>query len=232
MSRRRADEEQQIAREVESVSRTLGNGLLGCIKATFAAALGSEDRIVSPYCHSLCPDSGLTHRTIHADHHRKINVRSVVQEIKALKLKLDATADEDEQRVLEEDVTGKILWFCWCGICAEVEELLPEVLSYIRREEELKGLRQIGRIVGATHVEPDDDQAHLQRMMLDVGVGTSKHQLLLATRAAEQIKWSSATNSMDTSTRHTQVAVPELSTSAGNIAASSVASRNSQSVYP
>ncbi|KAI6121035.1 hypothetical protein EV401DRAFT_1379578 [Pisolithus croceorrhizus] len=230
MSHRRADEEQQIAREVKSISQTLGNGLLGYINATFAPPLGNEDRIVSPYCHSLCPRFALTRCASHADHHRKTNVRSVVQEIKALKLKLDATADEDEQRVLEEDVTGKILWFCWCGICAEVEELLPEVLSYIRREKELRGLFKVGRIVGEAHVELDDDLAHLQRMMLDIGVGTSKHRLLLETRAAERIKWSGATISTDTSTLQTQVAILESSASAKNVVASSVALRNSQSV--
>lgn len=154
-------------------------------------------------------------------------------------MKLDATTDEDEQRVLEEDIAGKILWFCWCGICAEVKELLPKVMSYIWKEEGLKesitihtthqGLFEIGRIVGAAHVEPDDDQAHLRRIMLDAGVDTSKHQLLFATRTAEHIKWSGASISMDT-TRYTQVAVLEPSTSAGNTAVSTVALRNSQSL--
>ncbi|KAI6038905.1 hypothetical protein EDC04DRAFT_2689794 [Pisolithus marmoratus] len=56
------------------------------------------------------------------------------REIEALQAKLNETVDEDEQRALEEDVTGKILWLCWCGICTEVDELLPKVLDYIRRE--------------------------------------------------------------------------------------------------
>ncbi|KAI6038938.1 hypothetical protein EDC04DRAFT_2690572, partial [Pisolithus marmoratus] len=61
------------------------------------------------------------------------------REIEALQAKLNETVDEDEQRALEEDVTGKILWFCWCGICAEVDELLPKVLDYVRRECNMEG---------------------------------------------------------------------------------------------
>ncbi|KAI5984782.1 hypothetical protein EDC04DRAFT_1624520 [Pisolithus marmoratus] len=64
----------------------------------------------------------------------------MVQEIKTLQAKLNETVDEDEQRALEEDVTGKILWLCWCGICAEVEELLPKVVDYLRREANMRGL--------------------------------------------------------------------------------------------
>ncbi|KAI6004971.1 hypothetical protein EDC04DRAFT_2784717 [Pisolithus marmoratus] len=59
------------------------------------------------------------------------------REIEALQAKLNETVDEDEQRALEEDVTGKILWLCWCGICAEVEELLPMVVDYLRREADM-----------------------------------------------------------------------------------------------
>ena len=33
----------------------------------------------------------------------------MVEDVKALKDKLDATEDDDEQRVLEEDITGKVL---------------------------------------------------------------------------------------------------------------------------
>ncbi|KAI6138271.1 hypothetical protein BKA82DRAFT_615227 [Pisolithus tinctorius] len=115
----------------------------------------------------------------------------MVQEIKELQVKLDATDDEDEQRALEEDVTGKILWLCWCGICAEVDQLLPEVVDYCRREGCMIGLSEVGCIIAGTHTEPNDDRAHLQRIMLDAGAGTSKYQLLLAARAAEQVKWSS-----------------------------------------
>ncbi|KAI6042411.1 hypothetical protein EDC04DRAFT_2892083 [Pisolithus marmoratus] len=36
----------------------------------------------------------------------------------------------------------------------------------------------------------EDDQSHLQRIMLDAGAKTSKYELLLAARGAEQAKWS------------------------------------------
>ncbi|KAI5984777.1 hypothetical protein EDC04DRAFT_1624349 [Pisolithus marmoratus] len=68
------------------------------------------------------------------DYDRRLDTPSMVQEIKTLQAKLNETVDEDEQRALEEDVTGKILWLCWCGICAEVEELLPKVVDYLQRE--------------------------------------------------------------------------------------------------
>ncbi|KAI5985004.1 hypothetical protein EDC04DRAFT_2830716 [Pisolithus marmoratus] len=60
------------------------------------------------------------------------------REIEALQAKLNETEDEDEQRALEEDVTGKILWLSWCGICAEVDELFPKVLDYVRREGNMR----------------------------------------------------------------------------------------------
>lgn len=134
-SRGRVDVEREIAREMKTISQALGNGLLRYISTAFVLPLRDQDRIASPYCHSLCPDSRLARC---ASHHRRIDTLSAVQEIKTLKVKLDATTDEDEQRVLEEDIAGKILWFCWCGICAEVKELLPKVVSYIWKEGGLK----------------------------------------------------------------------------------------------
>ncbi|KAI5985695.1 hypothetical protein EDC04DRAFT_2827679 [Pisolithus marmoratus] len=60
------------------------------------------------------------------------------REIEALQAKLNETVDEDEQRALEEDVTGKILWLSWCGICAEVDELLPMVVDYLQKEANMR----------------------------------------------------------------------------------------------
>ncbi|KAI6135390.1 hypothetical protein EV401DRAFT_1900094 [Pisolithus croceorrhizus] len=40
-------------------------------------------------------------------------------------------------------MAGKILWLFWCGICAEVDELLPTVVDFIRREANMKGLQEI-----------------------------------------------------------------------------------------
>ncbi|KAI6094061.1 hypothetical protein EDD16DRAFT_976308 [Pisolithus croceorrhizus] len=113
----------------------------------------------------------------------------MVEDIKALQVKLDATNDEDEQRALEEDVTGKILWLLWCGICAEVDELLLKVVNYIRREGAMSGLLYFSTIKPPS-TDPSDDQAHLQRVMYDAGADISKYELWLVARAREQVRWS------------------------------------------
>ncbi|KAI6001737.1 hypothetical protein EDC04DRAFT_2790022 [Pisolithus marmoratus] len=51
-------------------------------------------------------------------------------------------------------------------------------------------------ILHTTNADPDDDQTHLQRTMHDAGAGTSKHQLLLVARDAEQVKWSGTNRSI------------------------------------
>ncbi|KAI6000063.1 hypothetical protein EDD15DRAFT_1886228 [Pisolithus albus] len=113
----------------------------------------------------------------------------MVHDIKALRAKLDATIDEGESRALEEDITGKILWLFWCGICVEADELLPKVVDYIRRAGSARGLDRMSRLTPAA--ELSDDQAHLQRIMYDAGANTSKYQLWLDARAREQAKWPS-----------------------------------------
>ncbi|KIN96122.1 hypothetical protein M404DRAFT_612542 [Pisolithus tinctorius Marx 270] len=45
---------------------------------------------------------------------------------------------------------------------------------------------------------------HCCRIMFDAGAGTSKHQLLLDARAAEQVKWSGITTARDTTNTDTQ----------------------------
>ncbi|KAI6145886.1 hypothetical protein BKA82DRAFT_1003956 [Pisolithus tinctorius] len=128
----------------------------------------------------------------------------MIQEVEALQAKLNATEDQDEERALQEDVTGKILWLCWCGICIEVEELLPQIMDYIWREGDIKqGLWKISSIVPSL-TNPGDDQAHLQRIMYDAGAGTSKHRLLLAARAAEEARWSGTAISRDTTNTNTR----------------------------
>ncbi|KAI6102877.1 hypothetical protein F5141DRAFT_235953 [Pisolithus sp. B1] len=128
---------------------------------------------------------------------RQLDAPSMVEDIKALQVKLDATKDEDEQRALEEDVTGKMLWFLWCGICAEVDELLPKVVNYIRREGAMRGLRVVCA-VNPSLTDPSDDQANLQRIMYDAGANTSKYQLWLVARAREQAKWSGTSRGIPT----------------------------------
>ncbi|KAI6159005.1 hypothetical protein EDD17DRAFT_934020 [Pisolithus thermaeus] len=124
---------------------------------------------------------------------RQLDTASMLQDIKTLQVKFEATNDEDEQRTLEEDITGKILWLLWCGICADVDELLPKVVDFIRKEEGMKRcLVEIPWVIAST--EPADDQMHLQRIMYDAGAKTSKYQLWLDARAREQARWS-GTNS-------------------------------------
>ncbi|KAI6142965.1 heterokaryon incompatibility protein-domain-containing protein [Pisolithus tinctorius] len=184
--RRSADEKQKVVREFESFSRTPSAGLLKYIVIALAYHHYGWSR----------PSRGI-------EYDRHFNTPSMIQEIEALQAKLSATEDEDEQRALEEDVTGKILWLCWCGICTEVDELLPKVVDYIPRVIYPRGLYEI-YLAMASLTDPDDDHAHLQRIMFDAGAGTSKHQLLLDARAAEQAKWSSTTTSRDITNTNTQ----------------------------
>ncbi|KAI6150123.1 hypothetical protein EDD17DRAFT_1162962 [Pisolithus thermaeus] len=87
-------------------------------------------------------------------------------------------------------MTGKILWFFWCGIRAEVDELLPKVVGYARRqgiiEQDLSHMCSL--MESTTCTDTEDDQAHLLRMMFDAERGPSKHYLWLATQLAEQAK--------------------------------------------
>lgn len=137
-------------------------------------------------------------------------------------MKLDATDDEDEQRALEEDMTGMILWFSWCGILSEVEQLLAEVVNYIRRERDSKtpdsgdrfrqGLCEIADIIKKTtqYDDHDDDLGHLKRIMFDASTGVSKQRLWLAARAAEKAKWSSNPPALRTCDQSKQ---PEMTSS-------------------
>ncbi|KAI5992020.1 hypothetical protein F5J12DRAFT_462164 [Pisolithus orientalis] len=109
--RRSADEKQKVVREFESFSRTPSAGLLKYIVIALVYHHYGWSR----------PSRGI-------EYDRHFNTPSMIQEIEALQAKLSATEDEDEQRALEEDVTGKILWLCWCGICTEVDEPLPKAI--------------------------------------------------------------------------------------------------------
>ncbi|KAI5985151.1 heterokaryon incompatibility protein-domain-containing protein [Pisolithus albus] len=98
---------QQVRCEIKSISQTLGVGLLEYIHTTIRDAC--EDEIIQDTAHA-----------------RRVDIHSTLQEIKTLQTILDTTDDEDEQRALEEDVTGKVLWISWCGILSELEQLLAE----------------------------------------------------------------------------------------------------------
>ncbi|KAI6137885.1 hypothetical protein BKA82DRAFT_1008740 [Pisolithus tinctorius] len=199
--RRYANEKQKVERELKSISQTLSAGLLQHVLRVFSNAYFEHQ-----YSRTLQPSD--------IEYDRQLDIPSTIKEVEVLQAKLDATVDEDEQRALEEDVTGKILWLCWCGICAEVDQLLPKIVGYIRRESNMKGLGEIaftGRSTG-----PGDDQAHLRRIMLDAGTSTSKHHLWLVARAAEQAKWSGATRvttAMDNQGSTASTSTQPLSTS-------------------
>ncbi|KAI6161621.1 hypothetical protein EDD17DRAFT_682996 [Pisolithus thermaeus] len=197
-SGRYLDARQNVRCEVKSISQTLSVGLLEHIYTVILDASAAEafsDGVQDTTC-GIPPD-----------------VYSILQRITSLQTKLDGTDDEDEQRALEEDVTGQILWVSWWGILLEVKQRLAEVLNYIRsggnsmapevRNHFRQGLDGIGEIIKKTpHVHVDDDLAHLQRTMLDARAGISKHQLWLAARDAERDKWSSIRASRDDHPTH------------------------------
>ncbi|KAI5993220.1 hypothetical protein EDD15DRAFT_924589 [Pisolithus albus] len=124
-----------------------------------------------------------------------VDVRSTVEEIVALQKRFYETKDKDEHRALEEDITGKILWLCWCGVSSEVDQRLPEGPSSMASQPipDCDARRSFRAIAGIIQKIPrpdqDDRMAHLQRIMRDAGAGVSKHQLWLTARTAEQATW-------------------------------------------
>lgn len=164
----RVDSE-EMRHELKSISQSLSAGLLVHISTTFDNAAR-----VSP------TDQGSYIYDCYTDYDRQFNTHAEIQQLQELKVRLDATEDDDERRTLEEDITGKILWLSWCGICKEVDQLLPMVLDCIQREGSNGGLYQMSTTITPTDVDPDHDQTHLQRIMLDAGAGISKHRLFLS----------------------------------------------------
>ncbi|KAI6143336.1 hypothetical protein BKA82DRAFT_296234 [Pisolithus tinctorius] len=179
-------ERRNTQNDVRSISQTLSVGLLDRICSSFLGE--SKDK-------------------------QQVNVHSTVQGIASLQATLEATHDEDEQRALEEDITGKILWLYWCEISSEVDQLLPKVVEYIRKERDSdvrpSGLREIAEIIkGTPYISPDDDIAHLQRIMLDASAGISKYKLWLAAQAAERARCPSVLVSGDNPVPGTQEITP------------------------
>ncbi|KAI6167803.1 hypothetical protein EDD17DRAFT_1751214 [Pisolithus thermaeus] len=192
--------------EVESIARTLSVGLLEHIfSALLDASEGKPQR--DSVGHADCDT---------------VNIHSTIREIEALRVRFQATEDDDEHRALEEDITGKILWFYRCGIRSEVDQVLSGVINYISAEPNSKtvlggaavrGFLEMAEIVKSSPriSDLDGDQAHLQRIMLDGGAGISRHELWLTAQAAERAKWSgvagrklntSGTQRTTLSTRH------------------------------
>ncbi|KAI6013888.1 hypothetical protein EDC04DRAFT_680004 [Pisolithus marmoratus] len=157
-----ADEKQGMKEQLKSISQTPSASLLTHIRTSFSH-VGFERT---------------TNYATHADYDRQLNPHSEVEQITELQKEFDVTEDDDERRILEESITGKILWLCWCGICAEVDELLPKVVDCIERKGNMmvsdttpkhhrnrrrQGLVDICDIMDSTCVDPDDNLAHLQR---------------------------------------------------------------------
>ncbi|KAI5995882.1 heterokaryon incompatibility protein-domain-containing protein [Pisolithus albus] len=138
---RYADERQRVEGEMKSIWRTLGADLLKHIMTTLYDTCREHD------------SSEATRPISSMEYNREPDSPSMIQHIKELQVKLNATKDEDEQRALEEDVTGKILWLFWCGICAEVDQLLPKVTDFIREEGNLEvgGITWVNIIMIAIH---------------------------------------------------------------------------------
>ncbi|KAI5984773.1 hypothetical protein EDC04DRAFT_2615580, partial [Pisolithus marmoratus] len=142
-----------------------------------------------------------TRQASNIDYDRQLGT-PMVREIKRLQAKLDDTEDEDERRALEEDVTGKARTVSSYYIptlrmvYSLIDPVVLLVVDYIRREGEMKGLLEVYTTMKPMiDPDPEDDQAHWRRIMHDAGAGTSKYQLLLAARAAEQAKWSGVNRS-------------------------------------
>ncbi|KAI5984992.1 hypothetical protein EDC04DRAFT_2913979 [Pisolithus marmoratus] len=133
------------------------------------------------------------------------------QEIEALQAKLDEMEDKDEQRALEEDVTGKARTVSSCylfnaqdgpfvnrsckptPLSSWMSFDMVQVVDYIWREGNMRAFQEMySAMLPAMCADPglEDDQVHLQCIMLDAGVKTSKYELLLAARGAKQAKWS------------------------------------------
>ncbi|KAI6135394.1 hypothetical protein EV401DRAFT_1882024 [Pisolithus croceorrhizus] len=182
---RYADERRRLESEIKSISQTLGADLLEHIMITFREAY--HEHVLSIMA---------TDQASHMKYDRQLDARSMVQDIKTLQVKFDTTKDEDEQRALEEDVTGKartvsspVVLLVWDlrrsgRTVTEGKPTLSllwmsfdtvQVVDYIRREGSIKG--EFLAVNPST--DPGDDQAHLQRIMLDAGANTSKYRLWL-----------------------------------------------------
>ncbi|KAI6097065.1 hypothetical protein F5141DRAFT_1150836 [Pisolithus sp. B1] len=159
--------------EVESISQTLGFGLLQYACDTLLDA--AEDN-QGQVCHT-------DFDTVH--------VRSSVQKVQTLQAKLQATEDEDAQQALEEDITGEILWFCWRGIRSEIDLILAAAVTYVRNDADecyRAGLLEITEIIKRTsYISTNVETTYLRRVMHDAGIGVSKYGLWLEARAADAV---------------------------------------------
>ncbi|KAI5998210.1 hypothetical protein EDD15DRAFT_304256 [Pisolithus albus] len=173
--------QKKMEEEVGSISRTLGAFLLQHIGMAFTCG----------------------HSRINYD--GQLDPAAVLDEINRLRMRLETTKDEAEQRALEEDIAGMILEFCWHAICLEVHKLLSEVLDYIRRTGEVYGLLKFGQMIERTLCpDLDGEQAYLRRIMADARAGISKHQLWLAEKTTPHTDLRDAAVSRDKPVRENE----------------------------
>ncbi|KAI6146982.1 hypothetical protein EDD17DRAFT_85928 [Pisolithus thermaeus] len=94
--RRYADERQRMEGEIKLILQTLGVDLLEHIMTTF----------YNTYREHRFPEATRTVSSVKYD--RQLDTPSMVEDIKTLQVKSEATNDGGEQRALEEDITGKV----------------------------------------------------------------------------------------------------------------------------
>ncbi|KAL4068834.1 hypothetical protein V8B97DRAFT_753591 [Scleroderma yunnanense] len=176
-------ERRKMVCEAGSISRSLGVGLL---KDTIAAYTGAWIVLESSDKMDRC----------NVDDNWHGSVQEMLQDVDLLYERLDTANDEDERRALEEDITGKILLLCWHGIRFEIGQVPAKVVDCILKDATVdrktlwtraQRLEDIGSMFKNALAEPPDDaQAHLRRVLDDAKARISKHELLLAERAARE----------------------------------------------
>ncbi|KAI6042322.1 hypothetical protein EDC04DRAFT_2600919 [Pisolithus marmoratus] len=137
-----------------------------------------------------------------------------LRQIMSLQEKLDTVNNDDEQRALEEDITGKTRMLSthlsWPnGIHQEVKHIpmkanYPLIMYRIIMEEvpveqtkmRLHALRDMREIFLKAFAKPvNDAQAHLRRIMADAGAGILKYDLLCSARTKLNLEGPSAATS-------------------------------------
>ncbi|KAL4069021.1 X-domain of DnaJ-containing-domain-containing protein [Scleroderma citrinum] len=120
-------------------------------------------------------------------------IRSAIEKVEMYQAKLRMVTDGDEQRTLQEDITGKVLQACWYGVRAEVETLLAKVMDNIVNDKEVSAgmrwaraerLKNIGMIMeDVIEGAPDNGNCPLRRITADAEAEVSKHDLFLEQKA-------------------------------------------------
>ncbi|KAI6015695.1 hypothetical protein EDC04DRAFT_563079 [Pisolithus marmoratus] len=137
----------------------------------------------------------------HEVDHDSYDIGPELRQIMALQEQLDTVNNEDEQRALEEDVTGKILWAFWVGVHQEVKGIPAKIVDRTiggtlreQRKMRVQALHEISEIFQKALSKPANDaQAHLRRIMADAGAGISKYELLCSARATLNVEGHSTT---------------------------------------